>query len=173
MERDFVSRLVGKMRPKRSATPHVDDGRQFVKSATRETLEEAYRELLVEHQVVAETNARLHQRLAEQADGMEDSPAAKRLISSQRKALAERSRVQRELGYENKRLQLEQRRLVEELQSLRTRISHQVGELQKLREQIAAQRTELTETKALLRAKSDELDALTTKYHLMISKTGS
>ncbi len=173
MERGFVSRLVDKMRPKRAATSGADDGHQFLKSATRETLEEAYRELLVEHQVVTETNARLHQRLAEQAEGMEDSPAAKRLISAQRKALVERSRVQRALGYENKRLQLEQRKLVEELQSLRTRISHQVGELQKLREQVAAQRAELSETKALLRGKSDELDALTAKYQQLMSRTGS
>lgn len=173
MERGFVSRLVDKMRLNRAATSEADDGHLFVKSASRKTLEEAYRELLVEHQVVTETNTRLHQRIAEQAEGLEDSPAAKRLISAQRKALVERSRVQRELGYENKRLQLEHRRLVEELQDLRTRIGHQVGELQKLREQLAAQRTELSETKALLRGKSDELDALTLKYHQLISKTGS
>lgn len=180
MANHFFSRIVDKVKPKASGSAS-DVGAEepfklssgLTKPRTRQSLEQAYRELLVEHQVLAETNTRLHTRLSEQADGLEESPAARRLIEAQRKALAERSRVQRELGYDNKRLQLEHTKLNAEIQDLRSRLSHQVGETQRLREQLAAHRTELAELKALLRSKNHELALLAESLEQEVQKSSS
>ena len=72
-------------------------------------LEQAYRALILENHVLAETNERLHERLTRIEAGLEESPAAKQLIRAQRNALAERSHRLREAHYENLKLKREKK----------------------------------------------------------------
>ncbi len=128
-------------------------------------LEQAYRELLLETQVLAESNERLHERLAQRERGLEESPAARELIRAQRHALAERSHRLRELEYENKRLTREQNRLVEENRRLAASLARHMQDIQPLLRQEELSRRELADAKAALREKTNELLRLTDKYY--------
>mgnify|MGYP000246471607 CR=1 FL=1 len=70
------------------ALPEDAAGRELKGDA----LEQAYRDLILENQLLVDSNQRLHQRIAQIEAGLSESPAAKQLIRAQRNALAERSR---------------------------------------------------------------------------------
>lgn len=138
---------------------------------TGATLEQAYRDLLLENQVLAESNQRLHERLARRDSGLEESPAAKELIRAQRNALAERSRRLRELEYENKGLQREQKKLVEENRKLAASLARHMQDIQPLLRKDESSRRELADTKAALREKINELHRLTDKYYQLEARS--
>ena len=128
-------------------------------------LEQAYRDLLLENQVLAETNQRLHERLLRRQSGAEESPAARELIQAQRHALAERSRRMRELEYENKQLKREQKNLIDENRQLSASLARQMQDMQPLSKNHESSRRELEETKASLREKTNQLLRMTDKYY--------
>ena len=107
------------------------------------SLEQAYRDLLLENQVLVESNQRLHERLARTESGLEESPAAKQLIRSQRNALADRSHKLRELAYEVKRLQRDKKKLVEENRRMSDQFTRKSAEVQSLVEKSAGSQREL------------------------------
>lgn len=176
----FLSRLAGG-RLKRSSAPsgnavpdreslilaaqHVPDGASVKRSG--DTLEQAYRDLLVENQMLLESNKRLHERLARRDIGSEDSPATRELVRAQREALAERSHRLREIEYENKCLQRKQKKLYEENQ----RLAKHVEDIRPLLRREELSRLELENAKAELREKSGELAKLTDKYYQLQART--
>lgn len=122
-------------------------------------LEQAYRELLLEHQVLAESNERLVERLARRQRGSGDPQATEELLRVQRNALVERSHRLRELEYENKRLKREQKKRAEENQRLRAELERQRGEAGVLKQRELAVRRELAKVQAALRDKKGGLAA--------------
>ena len=129
------------------------------------SLEQAYREVLLENQILAESVERLHLRLARRESGLEESPAAKELIQTQRKVLAERSRRMRALEYENKELKRRQARLIEENRRLAASLARHMQDIQPLLRQEELSRRELADAKAALREKTNELLRLTDRYY--------
>lgn len=136
------------------------------------SLEQAYRELLLENQVLAESNARLHERLAMREDGLEDTPATLELVRAQRNALAERSHRLRELEYENKRLQRDLRKLGDEQHRTAALVVQLRGEIEPARQRLAACQRELEAARDSLREKSRELASLTDRYYQLEARTG-
>lgn len=134
-------------------------------------LEQAYRDLMLENQVLAESNERLHERLARVEAGLEESPAAKQLIRAQRNALAERSHRLREVQYENLGLKREQKRLVEENRKLSASLSRHMQDIQPILNQEKLSQRELEEAKASLREKANELAKLTHKYYQLEARS--
>ena len=132
---------------------------------TGSALEQAYRALLLENQVLQETNQRLHERLASQERGLEDSPAAKELIRSQRNALVEKSHRLRELEYESKQLQREKKKLLTSNHQLSVGLAQKVDELKALVKSQDADGLALAEAKMALRETKNELAKLTDKYY--------
>ena len=128
-------------------------------------LEQAYRELMLENHVLAETNERLHERLARIEAGLEESPAAKQLIRAQRNALAERSHRLRETQYENLNLKREKNKLIKENRKLAASLARRMEDIQPLLNQEEDIRRELEAAKAALREKSNELAKLTDRYY--------
>ena len=140
---------------------------------TGSALENAYRELMLENHVLAESNERLQERLARQESGLAESPAARQLIRAQRNALAERSHKLRELEYENQKLKRDQKKLIEENRKLAASLASHMQEIQPLLHQEEVSRRELAEAKMALRAKTNELLKLTDKYYQLKAKTTS
>ncbi|MCB1788025.1 MAG: hypothetical protein H6955_08010 [Chromatiaceae bacterium] len=136
-----------------------------------DALEQAYRDLLVEFQLLAETNQRLHERLARRERGHEESPAARELIQAQRNALAERSRRMRELEYENVQLKREQKRIVDESRRLSASLAKQGQEAALLVRRDELSQRELAAAKAALREKNNELLRLTDKYYQLEARS--
>ena len=134
-------------------------------------LEQAYRELMLENQLLVESNEHLHERLARMEAGLEESPAAKQLIRAQRNALAERSHRLREVQYENLNLKREQKKLVKENQKLAASLARHMQDIQPLLNQEQLSRRELEEAKAALRKKSDQLARLTDKYYQLEARS--
>jgi myosin heavy subunit len=134
-------------------------------------LEQAYRELMLENHVLAETNERLHERLARIEANIEESPAAKQLIRAQRNALAERSHRLREVQYENLHLKREKNKLVEENQKLASSLARHMQDIQPLLNQEQISRRELEEAKAALREKSNALARLTDRYYQLEARS--
>jgi len=128
-------------------------------------LEQAYRQLLLENQVLLESNQRLHERIARQEGGLEESPAARQLIRTQRNALAERSHKLRELAYEFKHLQREQAKLIKENRHLSASLARQVEQVTSLSDELKTLRSALTEARQELRSKKNELAMLTDRYY--------
>lgn len=124
-------------------------------------LEHAYRELLVQNMVLAESNERLQERLLRLQQGVEESPAARQLIQEQRDALVERSHRLRELEYQNQQLIRERKRLRDANHRLASALERQGRDLDPLRRQSENWRRELADTKASLREKANELQAVT------------
>jgi len=138
---------------------------------TGAALEQAYRDLLLENQVLAESNERLHERLARRESGLEESPAARELISAQRKAIAERSGRLRQVEYENAQLKREQNRLFEENRRLSASLARHMRDIQPLLRKGELSRRELEDTKAALREKTNELLRLTDKYYQLEARS--
>jgi len=134
-------------------------------------LENAYRELMLENQMLSESNERLHERLARIESGMQESPAAQQLIRAQRNALAERSHRLREVQYENLNLKRERKKLARENQKLAVDLQRYMRDIQPLLEQDGLRRRELDEAKAMLREKSNELARLTDRYYQLEART--
>ncbi len=151
----------GPVRPEKTSRP-----------MTESELEHAYRELLLENQMLAESNKHLHDRLARQDRGFEESPAAKELIGAQRNALVERSRRLRELEYENKQLQRDQKKLSDEKQRLNTLVRQlKQSQPSESARQLELLRQQLTEAQAALREKNNELLKLTDKYYQLEARS--
>ena len=134
-------------------------------------LEQAYRELMLENHVLAETNERLHERLARIEAGLEESPAAKQLIRAQRNALAERSHRLRETQYENLNLKREKNKLIKENRKLAASLARRMEDIQPLLNQEEDIRRELEAAKAALREKSNELAKLTDRYYQLEARS--
>lgn len=134
-------------------------------------LEQAYRELMLENHVLAETNGRLHERLVQIEAGLEESPAAKQLIRAQRNALAERSHRLREVQYENLILKREQKKLVRENQKFAASLARHMQDIQPLLNQEQISRRELEEAKTALREKTNALAKLTDKYYQLEARS--
>lgn len=128
-------------------------------------LEQAYRQLLLENMVLAQSNQRLHERLAQREAGQEESPAARRLIQAQRNALAERSHRMRELEYQGKQLERERKRLMEQNQRLAARLDSQQRDLAALRQELDRSQQQLAATAAELRDKRNEVLRLTDRCY--------
>lgn len=128
-------------------------------------LEKAYRELLLENQMLRETNDQLGMAL-EQQDSLERYlQQAENLILAQRNALAERARRMRETEFENKSLLRAQRRLKEQEAEIQTRLQRQVQEARTLRERLKSTTGVLEQARAALQAKEAELAKLTDRYY--------
>jgi septal ring factor EnvC (AmiA/AmiB activator) len=138
---------------------------------TGASLEQAYRDLLLENQVLAESNQRLHERLGQQQDGNQDSAATRELVRAQRDALAERSHRLREVEYENKQLKRKQRKLLEDNQRLSATVAKHMEQLQPLLQRDENNRRELADVRMTLRQKENELAALTDKYYQLEART--
>jgi myosin heavy subunit len=177
----LIDRLTGRSR---SASFRQDDapvertavvkGAQEVPAQTGlkgAALEQAYRDLMLENQMLMESNEHLHERLARVEAGLEESPAAKQLIRAQRNALAERSHRLREVQYENLNLKREQKKLVKENQRLAASLARHMHDIQPLLNQEQLSRRELEEAKAALRKKSDQLAKLTDKYYQLEARS--
>ena len=136
-----------------------------------DSLEKAYRDLLLENQVLVESNARLHDRLARRDSGLEESPAARELIRAQRNALAERSHRLRELEYENKQIKRQQKKLYEENRRLSASLAKHMEDIQPLLRREELGRRELEQAKQQLREKTGELHKLTDKYYQLQART--
>ena len=134
-------------------------------------LEDAYRNLLLENQVLVESNQRLHDRLAQQELSGVESPATRELIRAQRDALTERSHRLRELEYENKDLKRKQHRLFQENRRLAASLAKHMEDIQPLLQREEHSRRELAEAQEKLRRKSSELIALTDRYYQLEART--
>lgn len=149
------------------ATDKADEPVKLTGSA----LEQAYRDLLLENQVLAESNLRLHDRLARRDSGAEESPAARELIRAQRNALAERSHRLRELEYENKRLKRQQKKLYDENRRLSASLSRHMQDIQPLLRREELSRLELVQAQEKLREKASALARLTDKYYQLEARS--
>ena len=136
-------------------------------------LEQAYRALILENHVLAETNERQHERLTRIEAGLEESPAAKQLIRAQRNALAERSHRLREAQYENLNLKREKKKLIKENQKLAASLSRHMHDIQPLLNQEQISRRELEEAKVALREKTNALAKLTDQYYQLEARSKS
>jgi chromosome segregation ATPase len=142
----------------------VDAARSEIPSAGRE-LERAYRALLVENQMLRESNDQLGMALEEQ-DGLErDLQQAEQLIVAQRNALAERAHRLRGIEFDNKSLLRSQRKLKETQAELEAKLGRQVKEARLLRERLKASTEALEQVRSELRAKDGELAKLTDRYY--------
>ena len=128
-------------------------------------LEHAYRALLLENQVLQESNQRLHERIARQENGLEESPAARELIRAQRDALAERSHRLRQLEYEAKQLQRERKKLLASNQQLSVGLAKKTEEVRVLTQRQETDGLALAEAKMALREAKNELAKLTDRYY--------
>lgn len=162
----LLQRLIGGKTGAKSAADAAAPGR-----LSGAELEQAYRDLLLENQVLAESNERLHDKLMRRDRSFEDSPAARELIRAQRNALAERSRQMRELEYENKQLKREHSRLMDENRRLANSIARHMEELQPLLRKEEAARRELAKARAELRERSNELARLTDRFYQLEART--
>ncbi len=142
-----------------------------VPKLTGSALEQAYRELLLENQVLVESNLRLHERLARRERGAEDSPATRELIRAQRNALADRSHQLREARYENEQLRRKHKKLYEENRSLSASLAKHMEDIQPLLRREELSRRELAEAQEILRQKKGELATLTHKYYQLEARS--
>lgn len=165
--RMFRARAVVESGPAVTGCP--EDGVE--KPLTGASLEQAYRDLLLENQVLAESNLRLHERLARRDNGLEESPAARELIRAQRNALAERSHKLREIEYQNQQLKRQQKKLFEENRRLSASLSRHMEDIQPLLRAEAVKQRELEQAKQQLREKSSELLKLTDKYYQLQARS--
>jgi len=149
---------------RRAAGAEADAGR-VARGLKGADLEQAYRELLLENQVLVESNQRLHERIARQESGLEESPAARRLIRTQRHALAERSHKLREVAYEFQLLQREHAKLSKENARLARALTQHSDKHQSLSDDLRSLRAALDESRSELRAKKNELARLTDRYY--------
>ena len=138
---------------------------------TGSALEQAYRDLLLQNEVLAESNLRLHERLARRDSGAEESPAARELIRAQRNALAERSHRLRELEYENKKLKRQQKKFYEENKRLSASLSRHMQDIQPLLRREELSRIELVQAQQKLREKTSALAQLTDRYYQLEARS--
>jgi len=128
-------------------------------------LEHAYRELLLENQVLTESNRRLHDRLARAESGLVDTPASRQLIRAQRDALTDRSHKLREMLYANKTLQREQQKLQDNNRRLGEKLARQTAAVRPLEQQLEASQAEVVTLKQQLAEQRRELAMLTDRYY--------
>ena len=133
-------------------------------------LEQAYRDLLLENQVLAESNERLHDKLARREGGQEETAAIQELLRAQRNALVERSHRLRELEYEHKNLQRQHKKVVEENRRLTASLEHRAQDVRPILQREAQLRRELEQARAELQQKNQELLRLTDKYYQLASR---
>ena len=149
------------------ALPEDAAGRELKGDA----LEQAYRDLILENQLLVDSNQRLHQRIAQIEAGLSESPAAKQLIRAQRNALAERSRELREVQYENLKLKREQKRMHAENRKLAASLARHMQDIQPLLRREELSRLELVQAQEKLREKTSALAKLTDKYYQLEARS--
>jgi len=132
-------------------------------------LEQAYREMLVEVQMLRQHNLELGVTLERQSLEQSDSQAADQLIRAQRNALAERSRRMRDAEFENKKLLRAQKKIQAEYQQLHVQLERHVRQVQMLQQRYHACSNELRDTRAALESKQGELEAMTDRYYQLES----
>ena len=137
---------------------------------TGSALEKAYRDLLLEYQVLAESNERLHAKLARRDAGVDESPATIELMRAQRNALVERSHRLRELEYENKNLQRQHKKLVAENRRLNDELAHRTHDVRPVLRREAKCLRDLEQARAELQEKNNDLLRLTDKYYQLESR---
>jgi chromosome segregation ATPase len=128
-------------------------------------LEQAYRDLLLENQVLVESNRRLHERLARAEGGQAESPAAQQLIRTQRNALADRSHQLREATYANKELRRRYAKLQEETRRLAEAHAQRATTTPRLESELAASQKQVRDLQEELRRVKVELATLTDRYY--------
>ncbi len=145
-----------------SATSPERDGGGKLKGSR---LEQAYRDLLLENQVLAESNQRLYERLSRHEVGIEESPIAGELMRVQRDALVERSRHMRELAYQTKNFEREKQRLLANNSRLAAALAQREAQIRKLHQRQETDALALTEAKLALREARNELAKITDRYY--------
>ncbi len=165
-KKSLLSRLgrKGKERDGSSAAAEVP-------KLTGAALEQAYRELLLENQVLVESNLRLHERLSRRDSGVEDSPATRELVRAQRNALTDRSHQLREARYENDQLRRKQQKLYEENRRLSASLAKHMEDIQPLLRREELSRRELADAQEKLRQKKGELATLTDRYYQLEARS--
>jgi chromosome segregation ATPase len=132
-------------------------------------LEQAYRELLVEVQMLRQHNVELGVALERQSLEQNNAAATDQLIRAQRSALAERSHRMREAEFETKRLARAQKKIEADYQLLRVQLERHVKQVQLLQQRYHACSNELRDTRAELASKQGELEAMTDRYYQLES----
>lgn len=128
-------------------------------------LEQAYRDLLLENQVLVESNRRLHERLARAESGLTESPAAKQLIRTQRNALADRSHQLREAEYANQELRRRFAKLQDETRRLAEANARRATTAPRLKSELAASQKQTDVLREELGKAKRELALLTDRYY--------
>jgi chromosome segregation ATPase len=132
-------------------------------------LEQAYRELLVEVQMLRQHNVELGVALERQGLEQNNAAATDQLIRAQRSALAERSHRMREAEFENKKLVRAQKKIEADYQQLHAQLERHVKQVQMLQQRYHACSNELRDTRAELASKQGELEAMTDRYYQLES----
>lgn len=146
------------------------DGSESATAPSGSALEQAYRDLLLENQVLSESNRSLHERLARAEEGLEESPAARQLIRAQRAAITERTHKLRELQYANTDLQRRQRKLLTQNRRLEQMLARKAAEAEPLAGQLKASQREVSELQQKLAEQRRELAMLTDRYYQLQSR---
>ena len=134
------------------------------------SLEDAYRNLLLENQMLTESNLRLHDRLARAEAGLGESPAERQLIQAQRNALVERTHMLREMQYAKKTLERERDKMKLENSRLRERLARSMAAVQPLSKKLKDQQLEIETLEQQLVEKRRELAMLTDRYYQLQSR---
>ena len=128
-------------------------------------LEQAYRDLLLENQVLTESNRRLHDRLVHAENGLVDTPASRQLIRAQRNALIDRSRELREQQYANKTLQREHQQLKDSNRRMAEKLAKQAAAAEAMKRQLASSLAEAESLKQELTQSRRKEAMLTDRYY--------
>jgi len=171
MKKDGKKSLLSRLTGTGSQPVESSAGAEVPIKLTGSALEQAYRDLLLENQMLVESNLRLHERLARRESGVEDSPATRELIRAQRNALADRSHQLREARYESEQLKRKQKKLYDENRRLSASLARHMEDIQPLLRREELSRRELAEAQEKLRQQKGELAKLTDKYYQLEARS--
>jgi chromosome segregation ATPase len=128
-------------------------------------LQRAYRDLLLENQVLTEGQRRLSERLERAEKRLAESPTAQRLIRTQREALTDKSLKLRQQELLNRRLDERCRDLQRDYRRQRKRLEREAAARQDLERQLEfSVQTSATLEQQLVAARRD-LATLTDRYY--------
>lgn len=132
---------------------------------TGATLEQAYRELLLQNQLLLDTNQRLQAQLSEVEGRRTAAPIENQLIRDQRNIIAERSHELRQQQYACKMLQRER----DHLQQSNSRLAEQSAKLgaekEALKQQLAAAQTLNGSLQREVAEKNNDLVTLSERHY--------
>jgi chromosome segregation ATPase len=137
---------------------------------TGSALEQAYRALLLENQVLTETNQRLQEQLLE-ADAKRDTSSSERqLIREQRNLIAERSHELRQQQYACKTLQRERDQLRENNSHLAQKTARLAAAAEAMKQQLANAQAQNDALQRELSDKKRDLATLTEHHYQLQAK---